>query len=364
MSAVGTTRCLVVATDRNLGVQLIEMLKRAPSLEPLGIVAPAAVLASPPSCDVLVACDEPHRTAVAIAAELVMACPYASVIALTADPGVATYQSALAAGVRAVVAAPPSPGVLIQAVADAARGRRVTPEPRRGSITGVVAGSGGVGTSAVALALAQLSGAALVDMSHGWDDLNALASGPVGASLVDLARVGPALAGALRQALVPAGRGQLLASPPDPTALELVGVGLGAAVVRELRETVSAGVVDLGRLTAAIARETIIGVDRIVVVVNPDVRTTMTACTLLTTASRWGAPVETAGVVVNRWNRRAELSLRAVSRAVGCEVAAVVRDRPRGMAAYSNAGIDLAEWPVGSPFGVLRSLAAETGVVA
>jgi Flp pilus assembly CpaE family ATPase len=363
VSGVGATRCLVVATDRSLGAQLIEMLKRAPSLEPVGIVAPRQVMASPPSCDVLVACDEPGRAAVAIAAELVTACPYAGVIALTADPGVATYQSALAAGVRAVVAAPPSPSVLIQAVADAARGRRLTGERRRGSITGVVGGSGGVGTSAVALALAQLSGAALVDMSHGWDDLNALAASSAGASLVDLARVGPALAGALRHALVPAGNAQLLASPPDPTALELVGAGLGAAVVRELRETVPAGVVDLGRLTAGVARETIIGVDRIVVVVTPDVRTTLTACTLLTAASRWGAPVETAGVVVNRWNRRAELSLRGVARAVGCEVAAVVRDRPRGMVAYSNAGIDLTEWPVGSPFGVLRALAAQTGVV-
>ncbi len=99
-------------------------------------------------------------------------------------------------------------------------------------------------------------------------------------------------------------------------------------------------------------------------VVTPDVRTTMTARTLLTAAARWGAPVETAGVVVNRWNRRAELSLRAVSRTVGCEIAAVVRDRPRRMTAYTNGRVDLAEWPERSPLTALRALADEHGVRA
>ena len=75
------------------------------------------------------ACDEPGRTAVGLAAELVTACPHAGVIAVTVDPGVETYQSALAAGVRAVVAAPPSPAVFIQAVSDAsAVGWRLGPD--------------------------------------------------------------------------------------------------------------------------------------------------------------------------------------------------------------------------------------------
>ncbi len=360
MSSASSTRTLVVASDRELGARLTDMLRRAPSIEPLGVIAPARALASPPSCEVLVACDEPGRTAVELAAELVTACPHAGVVAVTVDPGVETYQSALAAGVRAVVAAPPSPAVFIQAVSDAARGW-VAPRPRRlGSITGVVGGSGGVGTSAVALALAILGDAALVDMSHGWDDLNRTTSTSAGASLVDLARIGPALAGALHTALVPVGDGtaQVLAAPPDPSALELVCAGLGDALVRELRESVAVGVVDLGRLTAGVARETIAGADRILVVVTPDERAALSARAVLTAAARWGAPVEHSGVVVNRWNRHAELSLRAISRTVGCEIAAVVRDRPNRMTSYTNGRVDLSVWPERTPLTALRAIAA------
>lgn len=129
MTAASSTRCLVVASDREFGARLTDMLRRAPSIEPLGVVAPTRALASPPSCEVLVACDEPGRTAVGLAAELVTACPHAGVIAVTVDPGVETYQSALAAGVRAVVVAPPSPAVFIQAVSDAsAVGWRLGPD--------------------------------------------------------------------------------------------------------------------------------------------------------------------------------------------------------------------------------------------
>lgn len=361
MTASGAVRCVVVATDRELGARLIEMLKRAPSIEPVGVLPPSRVLASPPSCDVLIACDEPGRPAVELAAELVTACPHAAVIALTVDPGVETYQSALSAGVRAVIGSPPSPGVLIQAVSDAARGWVPAASLKFGSITAVVGGSGGVGTSAVAMALAQLGGAALIDMSHGWDDLSPLTGGPAGTSLVDLARVGPALAGALASALQPAGNAQLLTAPPDPTSLELVGGGLGPALVPELRATVGMGVIDAGRLTAAVARETVAGVDRLYVVVTPDLRSTMTARAVLTAAARWGAPVETAGVIVNRWSRRAELSQRAIARSVGCDVAAVIKDRPRQMSGYGNGQVDFERWPRRSPFGVLKEIAAVAG---
>ena len=191
----------------------------------------------------------------------------------------------------------------------------------------------------------------------------ATTSTSAGASLVDLARIGPALAGALHTALVPVGDGtaQVLASPPDPSALELVGAGLGDALVRELRESVPVGVVDLGRLTASVARETIVGADRILVVVTPDERATLSARAVLTAAARWGAPVEHSGVVVNRWNRRAELSLRAISRTVGCEIAAVVRDRPNRMTSYTNGRVDLSVWPERTPLTALRALAAEHG---
>ena len=109
------------------------------------------------------------------------------------------------------------------------------------------------------------------------------------------------------------------------------------------------GSVDLGRLTASVARETIVGADRILVVVTPDERATLSARAVLTAAARWGAPVEHSGVVVNRWNRRAELSLRAISRTVGCEIAAVVRDRPNRMTSYTNGRVDLSVWPDAHP---------------
>ena len=135
---------------------------RVRHIEPVGVAAPLRVLASPPSGDVLVACDEPGGPAVALAAELVRR---ARTRRGRLDRWIrASRPTSRRSGRRARgVAAPPSPGVSDPG------GRRRRPGPavmpgraRRGSITGVVGGSGGVGTSAVALALAQLSGAALV----------------------------------------------------------------------------------------------------------------------------------------------------------------------------------------------------------
>ena len=71
-----------------------------------------------------------------------------------------------------------------------------------------------------------------------------------------------------------------------------------------------------------------------------------------------------AGLVVNRWNRFAELSARGVERAVGCPVLAVVRDRPRGMHGYRNGRAELDRWPAGTPFAALRPVVHRLGRAA
>ena len=186
-----------------------------------------------------------------------------------------------------------------------------------------------------------------------------------GRRCVDLARGG---AGARRstsaRASVPAGNAQLLASPPDPA-----GAGAGRCRPRARRWCASCGrrfrpgwwigAADGGRR----ARDDHRGrQDRC----GGDARCAYHADGVQPAdgRSRWGAPVETAGVVVNRWNRRAELSLRGVARAVGCEVAAVVKRSPaRDGRLHRTPGSISPSGRLAARSAVLRALAAETGVV-
>ncbi len=356
MTAVPAVRCLVVTDDRALAGGLVDMLTRAPSIEPIGVAAAHRVLAAPPACDVVIVCDEPGRPAVELGAELAAVGRGVGVVALTADTSVDTYRTALSAGVRAVVAAPPTPASLTQAVIEAARGSGAARAHAAGVVTAVASGCGGAGTSAAALALSQAGGGILADLSHGWNDLGVLADVPVTRVMTDLAQIGSALSGALEAVLVPAGNAQMLLGSAEPVPLELLGPGFGTALVRELRGLTPHAVVDAGRLTAGAAREALCASDRMLVVVTPDMRSCLAARSLLTAAARWGAPVADAGLIVNRWSRKAELSLRTIDHTTGCSVAAVVRDQPRAMVGY--AALDPVTCIDRGPFRALEALAA------
>jgi MinD-like ATPase involved in chromosome partitioning or flagellar assembly len=150
----------------------------------------------------------------------------------------------------------------------------------------------------------------------------------------------------------------VLPAPGGPEVLELLPAGLGSVLARELRLRSALSVADLGTVTHPVARELAAASDRLLVVLGPDPRTAAAAHALVTAVARWGAQVPSVGLVVNRWNRLAEVSRKSIEQIVGCPVQAVVRDRPRSMIGYRNGRPDLDRWPVGTPFRSLSDLVA------
>jgi Flp pilus assembly CpaE family ATPase len=126
-------------------------------------------------------------------------------------------------------------------------------------------------------------------------------------------------------------------------------------LVRELRAREQFSVLDVGGAAQGSAREALVAADRLLVVVTPVRAALEAARTLVLDAARWGAAAG-AELVVNRWSRRAEVGLRAISRIVDAPVAAVVRDDRRWMSGYDNGRVDVARWSQAGPLAVLSAL--------
>lgn len=357
MSVEDTVRCVLVSSDRELAASVAELVSRMPGAELVATLTAARALARPPACDVLLIGDQPSESPAGLATELTAACPSAGVVLLRRDPDLQTYREAMAAGVRAVVSVPPAPAELVEAIGEVSRGVPSVEVSSRGALLAVAGAVGGVGTTALALALARLGGGTLVDLGHGWSRVGH-AREPA-ASVVDLARVGTAMGIALDSVTVEAVPGQpVIAAPADPELLELLPPGFGATLAREARARWPLTLVDAGRATCAAGRELAASADMLLVVTSPDPRAAAATRALITSAAAWGVDADRTAVVVNRMRGGSELSSGGVERAAGCRVAAVVRERRRAMRAYA-AGEDLAGWPARTPFAKLRGLIAE-----
>jgi flagellar biosynthesis protein FlhG len=347
------TRCVLVSSDRELAASIVELVSRAPGAQLVTTLPAAQALARPPACDVLLVGDHPAAGPDGVR-ELGTAFAGAGIVLLSRDPDVHTYRDAMAAGVRAVVAIPPTPGRLIEAIGDAARvatGARATPPGRLVAVAGAVGGAG-----ATALALARLGGGTLIDLAHGWAGPGRSCGGDT--SIVDLARVGTALAESLDSVAGEAMPGvPLIPGPDDPELLELLPAGVGTSLAREVRRRWPLTVADVGRVTCAPARELAAAADTLLVVTTPDPRSAAAARSLVTKAAGWGTDASQTALVVNRHGGGSELSPGGVERAVGCTVAAVVRERRRAMRPYASNRVAPPLWPRGTPFAKLGGLA-------
>jgi Flp pilus assembly CpaE family ATPase len=125
--------------------------------------------------------------------------------------------------------------------------------------------------------------------------------------------------------------------------LSAVASGWGLELVREVRAREAVSVIDLGRAAPGPAREALVAADRLFVVVTPVRAALEAARSVVLDAARWGAAAAPE-LVVNRWSRRADIGLRAVSRTVDAPIAAVIRDDPRAMAVFDAGRVDLARW--------------------
>jgi pilus assembly protein CpaE len=351
-------RCLVVSADPLLGAEISALVDDLPGAQLVGAIAPLRAVAGrlPPSDVALVA--DPGEASAPGLRQLVSGCDRPAVV-LTRSAGVDTYRRALAAGARGVLALPAVPSALGDALAEAVAAGTIAATAADGRVVAVAGAKGGCGTTAIALALARLAEALLVDLSGSRASLPVLLGCRADRSVADLAHVGDGLAAAVETAAVhhPCGL-RLLPGPVGPELASALPPGFATALVRDLRTT-SRAVVDAGTAAFPAAREATSSADRTIVVVTPDAYAVAAGRELVTALVRAGAGAETTAVVVNRWSRRAELSLRGIARTVGAPVAAVVAEDRRAMGELANGRADLARWPGRAHETALEDVVAE-----
>jgi len=324
-------RCLVVGADSAVTASVAASIEAAPGLTAVGVLEPAAALSGLcPASDAVLVCDGAGHAALEVGSALIRGGIQSPLILLSRSVDLATYRAALAVGARGLLTVPPDPHDLRAAVADAAAAaavRAVSPD-RSGRAVTVCAAKGGCGASSVALALAVASAGLLVDLAGGFDDAGLRLGCEPRRTLADVAGLDDALgAEALRSLMLrhPSGL-RLVARPSGPTADAIVSAGLGRALVREGRLAAPLVALDTGvagsAFTAAVAQPS----DRVLVVTTPDQHAVDCAARAVLWLERAGVPAPSIALVVNRWSRWEDLTLRGVERRAGVPLLAVIRD--------------------------------------
>jgi MinD-like ATPase involved in chromosome partitioning or flagellar assembly/FixJ family two-component response regulator len=326
-------RCLVVSADSVLAASLVSMLEAAHGVRPSGVLDPSRALSGVvPASDVMLVCDGPGQPALSIAAPLLESGVVTPVVLASRHADLAAFQAAMVAGARGLVELPADPGALARSIVQAGRVRRTaTVASEAGRVVVVCAARGGAGASSVATALAICGTALLVDLAPGFDNAaERLGCTPV-RTIADLAALGGGIASeaVIQVASRHPGGMRLVAAPSDPDAFALIPPDVGSSLVRAARGASRTTVVDAGVPTGELAGRTAAAADRILVVTTPDVRSVECASSLVRWLDRRGVPPAGVGLVVNRWRRSAELSLRGIERTVSVPIACAVRHDDR-----------------------------------
>ena len=323
-------RCLVVGGDPAVAAGVAAVIESAPGLVCGGVLEPAAAISGlRPVCDVIVACDAAGQTAIELAAPLIRTYGGVPVIVATAAPDIGAHRAALAVGARGVLSLPPDPDELVRSVGSAA-GARLEPESRgqAGRVIAVCGAKGGVGVSALATGIARAGRGLLIDMAGGFDDTAQRLGCAPRRSLTDVAGLDDALSADALRSLIsthPDGM-QLVARSAEPGATEMVSPELARALVRESRAVAALTLADLGVATGEHALAVATSADRTLLVATPNPLAVDCAARAASWLDRRGVPGGSVGLVVNRWSRGGEMSLRGIERAVGVPVVSVVRE--------------------------------------
>ena len=322
-------RCLVAGSDAAVTASLAGVLAAAPGLACAGVVEPvAAVSGLTPACDAVLLCDGGGRTAIELAPRVIGAFPHTPVLLVTATTDVGAYQAALSAGARGVLGMPPDAGQLTAAIFAAIRtteGRRVQPAGRAVAVCG---SKGGCGCSVLAAGLAQLSGGMLVDLATGFDDAAERLGCVPARTLDDMTAIeGDPSPDALRgiASRHPAGW-RLVARGAGAQGAPLLAPELIRALVRESRAVAGLTTFDLGVAVSESAAALALSADRTLLVTTPDPAAVSCAARAAGWLEQRGMPAGSLGLVVNRWRRGGELSLRGIERRAGLPIAAAIRD--------------------------------------
>ena len=326
----GERRCLVVGGDSAVAAGVAAVIESAPGLVCGGVLEPAAAISGlRPVCDVIVACDAAGQTAIELAAPLIRTCGGVPVIVATAAPDIGAHRAALAVGARGVLGLPPDADELVRSVGSAAGARREQDSRgQAGRVVAICGAKGGCGVSVLATSVARASRGLLIDMGGGFDDAAQRLGCAPRRSLADVAGLDDALSADALRSLVcthPDGM-QLVARSADPGATEMVSPELARALVRESRAVAALTLTDLGVATGEHTLAVAVSADRLLLVATPYPAVVDCAARAASWLDRRGVPGGSVGLVVNRWTRGGEMSLRGIERAVGVPVVSVVRE--------------------------------------
>jgi pilus assembly protein CpaE len=319
-------RCLVVGGDAAVVAAVVAGLDM-PGLHCSGALDPAAALAGPrPGCDVMLICDSAGRRALDLIESLQMACPGLPIVIASRSHDLVMHRAALAAGARGLIGLPPESAELALAVSRAAgAGRPGKPSSSAGRAVAVCGAKGGTGASTTAVELARAARGLLVDMASGFDGAAARLGCSPRRTLADLVPLhGELGSDAVRSVASPHPEGMSLIAGPDD--LDLIPSALGSAIVRESRAVAPLSLFDLGVPRGELAAQVAAAADHVLVVTTPDRRSVACAASAAAWLDRRGVPGAAVSLVVNRWQRGGDLSLRGIERATGLPLAAVVRE--------------------------------------
>ena len=323
-------RCLVVGADSALAATVATAADAQPGMVCAGVAEPGAALAGlRPACDVVIVCDGGGIAAVDSAPAMIAAFAGIPVVLATAAIAVESYQAALAAGARGLVGLPPDQerlGIVVAAAAE--RGREASSGRPAGRAVAVCGVKGGCGCSALATELVRAARGLLVDLAGGFDDAaQRLGCAPL-RGLGDVAALDGTLGADSVRALAathPAGY-RLIARAAGVAAAEAPSPALARALVRESRAVAALTGFDLGVPVGEAAVAVALGADAVLLVTTPDSAAVACAARAALHLEQQGMPPASLSLVVNRWTRGGELSLRGIERAAGVPVIAAIRE--------------------------------------
>ena len=338
-------RCLVVGADAAVVAAVVAGMD-APGLRCSGTLDPATALAGPrPGCDVMLICDGPGRRALDLIEPLQAACPRLPIVIASRAHDLAMHRAALAAGARGLIGLPPQPAELALTVFSAAgAGQGREQSTAAGRAVAVCGAKGGTGASTTALELARAAGGLLVDMAFGFDDAASRLGCSPRRTLADLVPLSGELGSdAVRSVASPHPGGMTLIAGPDVSDdLELIPSALGSAIVRESRAVAPLSLFDLGVPRGELAAQVAAAADHVLVLTTPDRRSVACAALAAAWLDRRGVPGAAVSLVVNRWQRGGDLSLRGIERTTGLPLAAVVREAAGGRPQLARLAEELA----------------------
>jgi len=293
---------------------------------------------------VVVGFDEDFDEAIRLGTQINHEFPVVTLIALSTRSEPDRIRAAMRAGYREYVMLPDDADLLRHAVHEAVYSADPRSDEDRGEVIAVCSAKGGVGTTSLCINLAAelcpLHRVLVVDHCFGMGDV---------ASFLDL-RPKRSISDALRElerldermlagsVAVHPSKVHILAQPNEIDEQEVIR---GDAILRTLQicaESYQYVLVDCGLALDEATLTTITVADLIFLVCTPDVISVKNAWRRLQLFERIGVERERLRLIVNRWDKRAQLSVKDIETNLGLRMAARVTDDPKTMVQATNEG--------------------------